>query len=65
MGDNRDNSDDSRFWGLSAGGEPARQGLPDLDELQQLVLQGRLRAVADRLADQLIPTVVHRHWGNA
>ena len=33
MGDNRDNSDDGRVLGLRAGGEPGRQGDPDLVQL--------------------------------
>jgi hypothetical protein len=53
MGDNRDNSDDGRFWACCRGESPW-QGLPDLAELLGLVLQGRFRAVADRYRDQLI-----------
>ena len=33
MGDNRDNSEDSRVVGLRAGGESGRQGDPDLVQL--------------------------------
>ena len=33
IGDNRDNSYDSRYLGLRAGGESGRQGDPDLVQL--------------------------------
>ncbi len=51
MGDNRDNSEDSRFLdpdALSAGSQSARQGVPDLAQLRRVVLQGEFRSIADR-----------------